>query len=256
MSKSRFARGPAAAFGLSVFLALAATPCAGLAQTKPAADATAPTDAERAQFRAEVRGASEAMAMLVDAFPDEYRALETKVITGVKSGQLSDDQIRALSYEWSSGLRGRIMADVYKAPDADLIAVGKLQLEIMRYLGGTNPRACYEFVEQGGLSQDSAVNLGDEARARVNKLGVLQMRAGHAGARTPVVRAPLTEAQVQPTLAAFQKKGGDPAWLAAASNATSPSSFSAAQRCTNAQYWIEAILDQPAPVAASILAAK
>lgn len=92
MRKSRFTLGS----GLALALALAMTaPGAALAMAKelatpkekPAAEATI-TAAEREEFRAGVRRAGETMTLLMDAYPDEYAELETKVIRGVKSGQM------------------------------------------------------------------------------------------------------------------------------------------------------------------------
>lgn len=243
-------------FGLGLVLMLAVAPLGAgpvRAETKPVAE-TVITAAEREEFRVGVRATGETMSLLMDAYPDEYLALETKVIVGVKSGQLDMSAIRQMSFEWATNLRGRMMANVAKAPDADLLAVGRLQLEVMRKLGPSNARACYEFVEQGGLSQDSAINLGGETRAQVDRLGALQLRAASAGMKAPVTRAKIGEAEITPILEAFQQKGGDIRWMAAVGDSAKLAEFSAEERCAGAQRWIETVLDQPASLSARLLA--
>ena len=253
MQKSRFAFG--SALGLTLALAMTAAPGAGLARTpeKPTAETTI-TAAEREEFRAGVRQSGETMSLLMDAYPDEYVALETKVILGVKTGQLDLAAVRQMSFEWASNLRARVMANASKASDADLVAIGRRQKEIMLKLSSSNARACYEFMEQGGLSQDSAAALGAESRTEIDKLGAMQLRAASAATKAPVVRQEVTEAEVRPILEDFQKNGGDIQWLAAVGNPKEMANFSAEDRCTNARHWLDTILDQPAPLSARLLA--
>jgi hypothetical protein len=252
MRKSRFAFG--SGLGLALALAMTAPGAAlAMAKEKPAAEATI-TAAEREEFRAGVRRAGETMTLLMDAYPDEYAELETKVIRGVKSGQMDLAAVRQMSFEWAANLRARVMANASKASDADLIAIGRRQQEIMRKLSVSNARACYEFMEQGGLSQDSAANLGAESRTEIDKLGGMQLRAAAAATKAPVVRQEITEAEIKPILEAFQKNGGDIQWLAAVGDKDKMGNFSADERCTNAQHWLETILGQPAPMSARLLA--
>jgi hypothetical protein len=253
MQKSRFAFG--SGIGLALALAMTAAPGAALAtaKEKPAAETTI-TTAEREEFRAGVRRAGETMALLMDAYPDEYVALETKVILGLKTGQIDLAAVRQMSFEWASTLRARVMANASKASDADLIAIGRRQQEIMRKLSVSNARACYEFMEQGGLSQDSAANLGAESRTEIDKLGAMQLRAASAASKAPVVRQEVTEAEIKPILEAFQKNGGDIQWLAAVGDPSKMGNFSGEERCANAMHWLETILGQPAPMSARLLA--
>jgi hypothetical protein len=255
MRKSRFTAGSGLGVRVALALAIGAAPGAGMATTKaqPTVEA-AITAAEREEFRGGIRQAGETMTLLMDAFPEEYLALETKVILGVKSGQMDLAAVRKLSFEWASGLRTRVMANASKASDADLIAIGRRQQEIMRKLSGSNARACYEFMELGGLSQDSAAGLGAESRAEIDKLGAMQLRAASAATKNPIVREEVTEAEIKPLLTTFEKNGGDLRWLAAVGKPDQMDNFSADVRCANAEHWLATILEQPAAMSARLLA--
>ena len=258
MLKSRFLSKPGVALGLALVLATTASG-AGAATPAPKAAATAGqtvTAQEREAFRQGIRRGGDTMPLLMEAFPDDYLAFETKVITGVKSGALDLPAVKTMTFDWVTGLKPRMLANLSKAPDAEIIALGHAQLELATRLGVANPRLCYEFVEQGGPSRETVLALSPEVSAEIDKLGSAQLRAAAVGLKSPVIRAPITSADVVPILPPFRKLGGDMAWLAASGKPDALAKFTPEARCKNALVWTQAILDQPAPVAAHLLAGR
>jgi len=258
MFKSRFISKPGAALCLALMLVTAAGGVAtAAADPKPPATADQTVTAqEREAFRGGIRRGGETMPLLMDAFPDEYTAFETKVIVGVKAGELDMPAVQKMTYQWVMGLKARMMTNLSKASDADIVALGHAQVGLIGRLGKTYPRLCYEFVELGGPSQDTMLGLPHGVTAEIDKLGARQLRAAAAGLKAPVTRGPLTEADVTPVLAPFRKRGGDMTWLAAFGKPDALAKFTPEARCQNALIWTETILAQPAPVAAHLLAGQ
>lgn len=242
------------ALGLALALATAAAPAAGLAQAGRPDPKAAVTQMEREAFRAGLRSSGESMGVLMETYPDEYSAFETRIMTGLKSGALDMAGLRTMTAEWAMSMRARLAANIAQASDADLVNIGRSQLGVMRQLGPSRPAACYEFIENGGLTPATAGTLDDAARGQIDKLGAQQLRAAAAAIKSPVTRAPIGDADVGPILAAFKKQGGDVKWLAATTAPAEMAKFSQADRCANAQRWLETILAQPAPLAARLLA--
>jgi hypothetical protein len=253
MTQSVARRRAGLAFGLALALAVVAAPHAGLARPDPAAKVTV-TAADRAEFRAGMKSAGETIGLLIETYPDEYATFETKIITGIKSGAMDMPTLRAMTAEWATNLRARLASRLSQASDADLVGIGRTQLDVMRKLGPAHPVACAQFIENGGLTLDVSSGLDAQARAEVDRLGVQQLRAAKAALATPVERTPVSGGEVGPVIASFRKKGGDIAWLAAAGTPDKLAAFPGPARCDNALHWIETVLEQPAPLAARLLA--
>lgn len=240
-------------------LFLASTPLAAAAQTPPpTASATAGvevTEADREGFRYGLKaaGAGETFDLVRKHFPEDYAAFETDLIRYAKSGGANALEAQNRTFTFMRGIRDRVLPNAKRAPDADLIAYGQAQLRLMTEVKPVYPRMCYEYVEYGGLTQDTATNIPREFLPKLNAHNALQFEIAVKGQKQPVTRGPVSEADLQKAVETFAQNGGDLAWIKAVSSGQ-PRSPNDGERCAAAIIWIQAILSLPADQAARLLA--
>lgn len=238
-------------------LFLASTPLAAVAQTPaaPAAVSVEVTEADREGFREGLKasGAGETFDLVRKHFPEDYAAFETDLIGYAKRGGANALEAQNRTFTFMRGVRDRVMPNAKRAPDADLVAYGQAQLRLMTELKPVYPRMCYEFIEYGGPSQDSATNVPREFMPKLSAHNAMQFEVAIKGQKQPVARAPASDGDLQKAVVAYNQNGGDPAWIKAVSSGQ-PRSTNDAERCTSAITWIQAILSLPADQAARLLA--
>lgn len=239
-------------------LILAVTPLAVAAQTpaSPAAAASVEiTDADRESFRNALRASDggQTFDLARKHFPEDYDAFETDLLRYVKSGGANVLEVQSRTFTFMRGVRDRVLPNAKRAPDADLVAYGQAQLQLMTELKPVYPRMCYEFVEYGGPTQDSAINVPRTFMPKMNALNALQFETAIEGQKQPVAREPASSIELQKVVETFTRNGGDPAWIKAVSSGQ-PRSPNDEERCAAAIIWVQSILSLPADQAARLLA--
>ena len=239
-------------------LVLAVTPLAVAAQTPapPAASASVEiTDVDREGFRngLKMAGAGETFDLVRKHFPEDYDAFETDLLRYAKSGGATTLEAQNRTFNFMRSVRDRVLPNAKRAPDADLVAYGQAQLQLMTELKPVYPRMCYDFVEYGGPTQDSAINAPLAFLPKLNTLNALQFEIAIRGEKQPVKREPASDVELQKVVAIFTQNGGDLAWIKAVSSGQ-PRSPNDGERCTAAIIWIQSILSLPADQAARLLA--
>lgn len=226
----------------------AATPtwAAPGAPTTTAARVAPLTPAERAAqskaFRdGLLQGGGELMRWAINEYPDEFKRLETDVIDGMHNGTLTFAEASKRTFDFSVELRGRAMGYVAKAPDAELRRMLTQQVGLLRYFKTVNLKACYEFGEAGGLTQETAMTLGDDATKRMAAYANEIVKTVIAGQTSPVSRSPLTSADFGPIIDAYNDNGGTSAWLAA-SGTGDFSNVTPDQRCDSVIALLQGVL--------------
>jgi hypothetical protein len=209
------------------------------------------TDAERAAFHDQLIG-SATMRGLMEADPAGFKAFEEGLVNDLAAGRIDANGARKRGYDFSIAARGKLLATLSSAPDGDYLAFVRMQLATMKMIGRYNLRACYELVENEGLSEDTIATLGPDLRTEIEKMGLAQMAAARAGAKTPVKRQPTSDKEGEALVQSYADLGGDMAWLKAMGDETT-GSLPPDARCENATKWVEAVLAQPEAVAVRLL---
>lgn len=211
------------------------------------------TDADRKEFHEAVT-ASSTMRELMEADPAGFKAFEDGVMNDLAAGKIDENGARKRGYDFATAARAKMMGALSKAPDDAYLAFVGVQLSAMKTLGRYNTRACYEFVEGGGISEDTASTLGPDLLPEIEKVGHAQVAAAKAGARTPVTRVAASETEGQAVVQTYSDLGGDLAWLKAMGDKTTES-FTSESRCENAVKWVDALLKQPKSAAVRLMLA-
>lgn len=227
---------------------LAGPSAAAAFQSAPAAtagDELGVTDGERTAFRNGMISSGGAMvSAVITRYPTEYRAFETSIIADFKAGKVDVASAQARAGEFFSLLGDRMMADVQRAPDADLRALVAAQVATLKTFSLTNTRACQEFGENGQISTATAVAARSTITAGMNDYVVVQLATADAGARAKVRRAKLADAEMKLILAEFLRRGGSQAWLDGAGSGDF-GDLTLADRCQASILLLESVLAQP-----------
>lgn len=228
--------------------------CLAQAGSPPAKAAPTVTEADRQAFRKQAgdAGEGEMMALVRQAYPEDYLTYEGDVIAARKAGA-SRDELRKLAFKFGNDLRERIEPYVKRAPTSDLLGFLRNQAEVIEQLRTVSPRACYESIERGGLSPESAQTITPTMARRLSAAGELRMRVGLKGKASPVNRERPSAADYAAAKAAFLASGGDPAWLEAMTKGA-PREQSDEVRCRSAQTYLNGLLSLPADQAARLVA--
>lgn len=226
------------------------------AQTQsPSTSASTVTDADRAGFRQGLAasGAGPTFDRVRENFPEEYATFETDIVIAAKSGKVGVPELQQRTFTFMKSIRDRVMPHVKQAPTPALIGFGEEQRALMKSLLSEYPRLCYEYVEFGGASMDSAVNTPRHLLDLMNVHTTLQFEVALAGQRHPAARSPMSKDDVTAAVAEFNRREGDSAWINAVATGK-PRTQTDTQRCQAAITWIDSILSLPAEQAARMLA--
>jgi len=209
------------------------------------------TEADRKEFH-EAMIANEAMKSLMEFDPAGFKAFEDGLLNDLEKGAIDENGARKRGYDFAQAARAKMMSSVNKAPDDAYLAFVGAQLSAMKVLGRYNVRACYEFVENNGISEDTGSTLGPDLRTEVEKVAAFQVAAARAGAKSPVTRTPSTDKEAEAAVQSYVDSGGDLDWLKGLSDKTTDQ-LTPERRCESAIKWMGAILAQPKATAARLL---
>jgi hypothetical protein len=234
---------------LAVLAAMLLSCASFSAQAAP--DPVTLTDADRKEFH-EAMIASEAMKSLMEFDPVGFKAFEDGLLSDLEAGKVDENGARKRGYEFAQTARSKMMSSVNKAPDDVYLAFVDVQLSAMRTLSRYNTRACYEFVENGGISEDTASTFGPDLQVHVEKIAAAQVAAARAGAQSPVTRTASTDKEAEAAVQSYIDNGGDLAWLKGLGDKTTDQ-LTPERRCDSAIRWMTAIRAQPKATAARLL---
>lgn len=210
-----------------------------------------PTAADRKEFH-EALIANPTMRDLMEIDPEGFKAFEEGLLVDLAAGKVDESGARKRGYEFAVATRAKLASALTKAPDDEYVAFVDAQLAAMKTLGRYNPKACYELVENGAITEETSRTLGPDLAAELVKVGHAQVVAARAGAKTPVTRPPSTEKEIDAVIQNYVDREGDMAWLQAMGD-KSTDKLTPEKRCESATRWIEAILAQPKATAARLL---
>jgi hypothetical protein len=228
---------------------LAGSPAAMAFQAAPAAvagDELGVTEGERAAFRSGMVASGGAMvSAIIQRYPAEYRAFETSIIADYKANRVDTATAQTRAGEFFGLLGDRMMADVQRAPDADLRALITAQVATLKRFSTVNARACQEFGENGQISTATAVASRGSIMAAMNDYVAVQLATADAGARAKVRRDKLADAEMDLILQEYLRRGGSQAWLDGAGTGDF-GELTLADRCQASIVLLESVLAQPA----------
>lgn len=212
------------------------------------------TSADRKEFHEAVIS-SPTMRSLMEVDPAGFKAFEDSVLDDLAAGKIDESGARKRGYDFAVNARAKMMVSLNQAPDDDYLAYVGAQLSAMKTFSQYNTRACYEFIEANGISEDTSSTFGPVLTAEMEKVGLVQAAAAKAGARTPVKRQPSTDKDAEAAVQSYVDLGGDLDWLKAMGDKTTEK-LTPERRCDSAIKWVEAILAQPKATAARMLASE
>jgi hypothetical protein len=213
------------------------------------------TDADRAIVRKRLIEVGGPMwAAIMEMFPAEYDAFETRLLEGAANGTLSNEQARQEGFEFVRGLQERLYDGWMQAPDADLVRINAINIKAAKALKTMDTLACAQFVE-GATDADTAGRIGLAGTEILTEVNTEMLTVAKAGRRAQVRRDAITEDEISNVLDAFSASGGNLQWLAGVGSGE-VGNLSPAERCDNAILWLEAVQAQPAAIVAKILTAE
>ena len=218
---------------------------------RAAPDPVTLTEADRQAFHTALID-NTAMKSLMEVDPAGFKAFEDGLLNDLAAGKVDENSARQRGFAFAQGARAKMMSAVNKAPDDDYLAFINAQLSAMKIFSRYNTRACYEFVENSGVSEDTASTFGPDPRAEIDKVAATQIAAAKAGARSPVTRTPSTDKDAEAAVQSYVALGGDLDWLKGLGDKTTDK-LTPERRCDSAVKWLEAILAQPKGTAARLL---
>lgn len=195
------------------------------------------------------------IALLRDVDPAKFNAFKQGLIDDYAAGKIDNAAMRKRVFDFASDARATSMGWLVQAPDDQYMAFVDVQLSVMKALARYNTRACYEMLENGGLTEDTINTLGPDLMSEINRLGAAQLIASRAGAQTPVTRQPPSDKEAEAAVQTFADNGGDMAWLRAM-GAKATGSMLSDERCAASITWVEALMAQPKPAAVRLMSAK
>ncbi len=226
---------------------LVGPPAAAAFQAAPAVagDELGVTEAERASFRAGMVASGGAMvSAVIERYPSEYRAFETSIIADYKASRINITAAQTRAGEFFGLLGDRMMADVQRAPDADLRALITAQVATLKRFSATNARACQEFGENGQISTATALAAKGGVTLAMNDYVAVQLATADAGARAKIRREKLADAEMDLILQEYLRRGGSQAWLDGAGTGDF-GDLTLADRCQASIVLLESVLAQP-----------
>ncbi len=238
----------------NLFLSAAVAACvltgpsaAGAFQAAPAATAElGVTEAERTAFRnGMIAGGGATVSAVIKRYPTEYRAFETSIIADYKAGVVDTAKAQARAGEFFSLLGERMMADVQRAPDAELRTLVAAQVVALKKFSTINARACQEFGENGQISTATALAAKGAISPAMGDYVAVQLATADAGARAKVRRDKLTDVELKLILDEYLRRGGSQAWLDGAGTGDF-GELTVADRCQASIVLLESVLAQPA----------
>ena len=247
-------------FGLATALSLVlmATPDPTALPTAPLSGSTQPvrTDAQLLTSIREALAGTETdsvLSVLATGFPDDYAALEQRMLVRARAGTLDTAAIDTLGAEFASTMMTRHMDRVVEARTGDLVALSAVRLDLIKALQQGHAAACHEFVE-AGLTPD-----------RISELGVVASRGLEALSRaviTIIAQPPRAVAHPEPATEAWEQighryaeMGGNPAWIGALFGDRNYAGQSHAGRCASAVVWETAVSEAAPEVRAYYISA-
>ncbi|HYE47692.1 MAG TPA: hypothetical protein VEA44_18135 [Caulobacter sp.] len=191
------------------------------------------------------------MQELIDQFPKEYYAFETEMLEGFLAGTLTPELARRKGFEFSRGLTPRLYDGWQMAPDAEVLALGRLQLKTAREFAKQDKQLCAEFLE-GSSGPATAGRGGPNTMALLNESNLAMVKLAKSGRVTKIKRPAVSEADLVRVATAFADGGGDPRWLIGVATGEF-GGLDWAGRCDSALKWTETILGQDPALAARLL---
>uniref|UniRef100_B0SZ86 DUF2059 domain-containing protein n=1 Tax=Caulobacter sp. (strain K31) TaxID=366602 RepID=B0SZ86_CAUSK len=212
------------------------------------------TEADRKAFDAQFAD-SPVITLMSEVDPTKFNAFKQSLIDDYAAGKIDNAAMRKRVFDFASEARVTSMGWLAQAPDDQYMDFVAVQLSVMKTFARYNTRACYEMIENGGLTEDTINTLGPDLMTEINRLGAAQLVASRVGAKTPVTRQPPSDKEAQAAVQAFADSGGDMAWLRAMGAKTTGSMLSD-ERCAASIAWIETLMAQPKAAAVRLMSAK
>lgn len=204
------------------------------------------TEAERTAFRnGMISSGGATVSAVIQRHPTEYRAFETSIIADYKAGSITIATAQTRAAEFFNLLGERMMADVQRAPDADLRALVAAQVVALKTFSTVNARACQEFGENGQISTATALAANGAISPAMGDYVAVQLATADAGARAKVRRDKLTDAELKRILDEYLRRGGSQTWLDGAGTGDF-GELTVADRCQASIVLLESVLAQPA----------
>lgn len=210
-----------------------------------AAEELGVTDGERTAFRSGMTASGGAIvSAIIQRYPTEFRAFEASIIGDMKARRIDIATAQKRAVEFFSLLGDRLMADVQRAPDADLRTLISAQIVALKKFSTVNPKACQEFGENGQISGATAIAAKGGTMAVMNDYVTVQLATADAGARARVRRARLADAEMTLVLQEFLRRGGPQTWIDGAASGDF-GDLTIADRCQASILLLESVLAQP-----------
>lgn len=242
---------------LALGLALVSSPTiAGPTATanSPATSDIVVTAEDRADFRAQITS-NPLLILIMETFPADYAVFETSLLRDAKAGSIDFEAARKRTGVFIAAIEARLTPFTGQAPDADLVELLNMHVDIMAYFQGVNLRACYEMGEGDGLTEETIATLPGDAVTRMQSYSARELRAGMKGQTTRVEREEASEADIAKIVETYEGFGGDLSWLAAMGEG-STAQLPPGDRCANALLWMRAVAAQPAAIVGQIMASE
>jgi hypothetical protein len=233
-------------------------PVHALAQTSGAAEAQSEAkvrDEIRRGFAAAGPSAARMMAVVRDVYPAEYAAFEDKLVHGTVDGTITTQVAEKLGYDFTRDLSHEHIPELVHASSDDLITIAAAELNVLKTLERTHVAACYEFGEDGGLSQARSEEIGEEARTAIASLVTAEFAGLKSANTAPETYAALTDAETETIGKRFAELGGETAWLTSLNDKAELGKLSAQTRCHSSVAFYEAATTGPREVAVKFVAA-
>lgn len=240
----------------STCLAQTRAPSPKAAAAKPP-QAKAPltvTEADRLAFRkkGETSGGGDTLPIFLKYYPEDYLPFERDMILAIKRGA-PEAELSTRAFTFSRAMRERVAPYFKQAPTDDLVAFARDRLGVMEQLSTVSPRACYEYVELSGVSQEAIDTLPRAFGRDLRINNTMQFELAAKGQANPVVREKPSRTDFDQAVLAFVTAGGDKSWLQAMATGQ-PRQQPPEVRCTSAKAWVQGLLTLPPELAARFLA--
>lgn len=208
---------------------------------------------DRAKFRKMTFGDGDEMSVaIIEDFADEYLAFETRMLQGMKSGKMTEDEGREETFKFARSIRDRLYAGSERAPDAELLALNAAQIATAKVARKRSARRCYSMFSHK-VELTEADEPTQEQIDAIGQVNLTTLRAARAGRLSPVERDLPSLGDIAAASARFKEMGGDGAWLNS-HFAQDQRPFSMEAQCANSILWLEAIGSLPKDMAGRLLA--
>jgi hypothetical protein len=235
-----FLRLALAPLSVACTLALAASPALSAPQNGAADHRT--EDSVRAELRqAFLTGPTKDMFVAIrDVFPSEYQAFEDKLVQGVARGEIDQAQANRIGFEFTRDLSSKHIPELAHAAPEDLTRVASAQLDVMKTLERTHVAACYEFGEDGALSQARAAEIGPDAQEKLAVLITREFQGLKSARAAPRTYPALSDDDWKAIFTRYGDLGGDATWLQSQSDKAALGKLTPETRCHSSVALFEA----------------